>query len=237
MITYLILNGADLQDLNSKPLPHRSRYLEAKRPEDALCGAQLAHTEPSRRLLKTHLSEHVLEKGIRKGQPRVIVVMRNPKDTLVSFYHFHKKMPFLAYPGTWNDFFEMYRKKGIYYGDVIEYNAGWWKHHHDDNFLFLWFEDMKHDLRSAVQQIARHCHMTLTPEQLDRIAEHSEFTKMKTSYAVKSAFEPFKVPVTDILRKGEVGDWRNYFTPEQSAYVEAEMAKWFDPIGLRFPCD
>ncbi len=236
MMACLILNGADIEDTNSKPLSQKSKYLEIFHPDKGLTGAQLASMESSPRLLKTHLSEHVLQKGISEGQSRVIVVMRNPKDTVASFFHFHKNMPFLAYPGTWNDYFEMYRKKELYYGDVIEYNAGWWKHRHDDNFLFLWFEDMKRDLRSAVQQIAEHCHVTLTSEQLDRIAEHSEFKKMRTSHAVKSAFEVYGVPVTDVLRKGEVGDWRNLFTPEQSIYVDAEIAKYFDPIGLKFSC-
>ncbi len=237
MMTYLILNGADIEEANSKPLTQRSTYMEIYNHDRGLSGAQIARTGPSPRLLRTHLSEHTLQKGIREGQPRVLVVMRNPKDTLVSFFHFHKNMPFLAYPGTWNDYFEMYRKKQLYYGDVMEYNAGWWKEHrHDDNFLFLWFEDMKRDLRSAAQRVADHCHVTLTSEQLDRIAEHSEFKKMRCSDAVKSACEGYGISVNDMMRKGEVGDWRNHFTPEQSAYVDAEMATYFDPVGLKFSC-
>ncbi len=99
-----------------------------------------------------------------EGKPRVIVVMRNPKDSLVSFYHFHKNQPGLAFPGTWDESFDLYQKKELFYGDFMDFNVGSWQHRGEGNFLFLKYEDMKRDLTSTVQQIAQHCQVKLSPE-------------------------------------------------------------------------
>ncbi len=235
-MTSLVVTGGDVEDVNSKPLRDRSRFLEFTRYNQESSGAQQAEAEPSPRLLKSHLHEHILSKSMMQGKPRVVVVMRNPKDALVSFYEGHKHAPF-CYTGSWDEFFEMYRKKELFYGDIFDMNAGWWKRHrHDENFLFLKFEDMKRDPRLAVEQLAQHCHVALTSEQIDRIVTNVDFNVMRSCNAIRSSVKALGIPVNDFLRKGVVGDWRNYFTTEQSAYVDAEIAKRFDPIGLNFSC-
>ncbi len=236
-MTYLILNGGNVEEANSKPLTERSRFLEMKAPGEPLSGAEMALSEPSPRMLKTHLQEHILGNAITKGKPKVIAVMRNPKDTLVSLYQWYKEVPDLAYPGTWNDFFEMYQKKELYYGDLIEFNCSWWKHRHDVNFLFLWFEDMKRNPRSIVRQIAHHCQINVTYERVERIVANSDFEAMKSSNAVKSAYEKHNIPMNDFLRQGKVGEWRNVFTANQNAYVDAQCVKLLDPVDLKFSYD
>ena len=36
------------------------------------------------------------------------------------------------------------------------------------------------------------------------------------------------------MRKGVIGDWRNLFTLEQSAYVDSQVAKILKPTGIVF---
>ena len=237
MMTYLVLNGADIEEANSQSLHLRSKFLELKRLDEGLCGAEMAKNDPSPRMLKSHLQEHVLHKSVMEGKPKVIVVMRNPKDQLVSFYHFHKNLPVLGFPGTWNEFFELYKKKELYYGDIFDFDVGWWKHRDEENVLFLKFEDMKRDLNSTVQQIAQHCQVQLSPSQVGRIVAQGDFQAMKSCGAVRRSVESVGMTLEDFLRKGEVGDWRNYFTPEQSAYVDAQCVERLNPVGLQFAYD
>ncbi len=226
-----------MEEANSKPLRDRSRFLEMKHSNWEHCGAQLAENDPSPRLLKTHLPEHIMRRSVAQGKPRVIVVMRNPKDLLVSYYHWHRNLPDLPTPNSWEVFFGWFRDKELYYGDLFEWMVGWWKHGHEDNFLFLKFEDMKRDPRRAVEQIAQHCHVTLTSEQLERIVTNTDFPVMRSCDAVKSVLGALDPTSTMFLRKGKVGDWRNYFSPQQAEYVDAQCRQLLHPMGLVFSCE
>ena len=62
---------------------------------------------PSPRVFKTHLPYDLLPKQASK--PHHIYVMRNPKDTMVSWYHHNLKFNFEPKP-TWDEFFESFLK-------------------------------------------------------------------------------------------------------------------------------
>ena len=44
-------------------------------------------------MLQTHMPVHFYAKEFKEKQPKVIVVMRNPKDALTSYYHMMKAIP------------------------------------------------------------------------------------------------------------------------------------------------
>ena len=52
----------------------------------------------------------VLKKGLAQKKTKVIVVMRNPKDQLVSWYHMHTIFKDLKREMSWDTFFEVSRK-------------------------------------------------------------------------------------------------------------------------------
>ena len=53
--------------------------------------------------------------------------------------------------------------------------------------------------------------------------------KNAASYAIKN-----KEGETSLLRKGEVGDWKNYFTPELNERFEKEVLAKLKGSGLEF---
>jgi hypothetical protein len=42
----------------------------------------------------------------------------------------------------------------------------------------------------------------------------------------------FDTSISAFLRKGKIGDWKNFFTEEQSAYCDKMVEKYFKPAGL-----
>lgn len=66
---------------------------------------------PSPRVFKSHLRYHLIPKAADKtGKPRYIYVMRNPKDTAVSFYHHSHFFSFLKDPSSWETYFDQFIK-------------------------------------------------------------------------------------------------------------------------------
>ena len=95
---------------------------------------------------------------------------------------------------------------------------------------------MKANHRAAVKRIAKFMGYDLTPSTVSSIVDQTTFDKMKvnksTNYSWIDSFRFEKT--TSFLRKGKVGDWKNYFTDEQSARVDDEIKKTYEGTGLEF---
>ena len=79
--------------------------------------------------LKTHLQYKFFEKAFAKSQPKVIVVMRNLKDNLVSYYHFYHVMnnANFGFDKGFDEFFQLVEEKSVIQGDWFDFNLGWWE--------------------------------------------------------------------------------------------------------------
>ena len=80
--------------------------------------------------------------------------------------------------------------------------------------------------------IANFLDKPLSDDLITRIAEQctfSEMNKKSASYVMKS-----EKGETSLLRKGVVGDWKNYFTPELNEKFEKEVLAKLKGSGLEF---
>ena len=75
---------------------------------------------------KTHLPYTCIAGGDPAKQvAKYIYVYRNPKDVLVSYYHFY--CTFLPCDVSWDVFFEHRDPEGIY-GNLLDHVKGWYEH-------------------------------------------------------------------------------------------------------------
>ena len=77
-------------------------------------------------------------------------------------------------------------------------------------------------MHSHVKIIANFLNKPLSDDLISRIAEQCAFSGMKknaASYAIKNK----EGAELSLLRKGVVGDWKNYFTPELNERFEKEV--------------
>ena len=80
--------------------------------------------------------------------------------------------------------------------------------------------------------IASFLNKPLSDDLISRIAEQCTFSGMKknaASYEVKN-----DKGEASLLRKGVVGDWKNYFTPELNERFEKEVLGKLKGSGLQF---
>ena len=95
------------------------------------------------------------------------------------------------------------------------------------NLLIVCYEEIHKDPHKQIRRIAEFLGVDLTPELVDSIAEQTLFKNMKKNPAANMHWtDRYREDEHGkFMRKGKVGDWRNHFTEEQSARMDALIAE------------
>jgi len=172
-----------------------------------------------RRVIKCHLPMEMQPKNLVE-RCKVIYVARNIKDMAVSWFHHLVNITPHDFKGNFEDFLDLFEKDLHMYGSYFHHVLGAWTLKDHPNMRFLWFEDMKMDIKKEVLLTCQFIDHPLTQEKLQELLNHISFNSMKNNPSVnipRSAMQR-----GEFIRKGEVGDSKNYFSDER----EAKWNKW-----------
>lgn len=101
---------------------------------------------------------------------------------------------------------------------------------------FVTYEDLKGNLFKEIKSLATFLGKVLSDEQIKTIVEHCTFENMSKNKSVN--FENwekdavFDFSKAKFLRKGAVGDWKNYFTINQSKIFDKLFEERMKGSGL-----
>ncbi|XP_022100016.1 sulfotransferase 1A1-like [Acanthaster planci] len=198
---------------------------------------EIAKEMPSPRVIKTHMPGQLLPPQIWERRPKIVYIMRNPKDLTVSYFYFLK----LANPSPdlLNETFEEFLNKtltgDVFYGPWWNHYLYFWRKRNDPNILVLKYEDMKQDLRGNVEKISKFLGKNLSAETLDTITEHCSFAKMKNNpmASLDSILRHDKSQGV-FMRKGAIGNWKTHFTVAQNEAMDAHIEEKLHGTGLTF---
>jgi len=213
-------------------------------------GNSVTHVEklPSPRYTKTHLPEPLLPISLDQVKPKIIYTARNPKDLCVSYYHYFL-LVHDAKGASFEDFCDLILDDKAPYGSIWQHMLAYWRRRSEPNILFLKYEDMKRDLPTVIEKCIVFLDLKpLTDDQLAQLCEYLKFKRMQTNSAVnleaimynRKSDDGTNVesvenrPANKFIRKGEVGDWKNYMSDEMSARFDAWIEKRFRGTGLEF---
>ncbi|XP_066300511.1 sulfotransferase 2B1-like [Branchiostoma lanceolatum] len=226
-----LMRAAGKTDVHTEDIPWS---FESTSPRFGKPGHVILEDQPSPRIIHTHLPWHLAPRMISspKGKVKAIVLMRNPKDTVVSLYHFVCK--FRASVGIQHfppcdEFIQCFLDGKAPRGDYYDHVLGWWKMRDDPHFLFLKYEDMTKDLNSAVMKIKDFLGISLDDVTTASIVESCTFASLTSAWA-----ESGNETKTLIARKGVIGDWKNTFTAAQSKAYDAKYRERLEGTGLQF---
>ncbi|MEA5511736.1 sulfotransferase domain-containing protein [Crocosphaera sp. UHCC 0190] len=201
---------------NGEPLS-ASKKIEDDIPHLEEVGKEKIEILPQPRVIKTHFPYNLTP---YHPQAKYIYIARNPFDCAVSFYHhtrgFIKHYNFAE--GSFEDFFECFIKGEVDFGDYFDHLVPWYKHKDEHNVLFLTYENMKIEPKNAIIDIINFLGKAYkdrikNEEILNKIIINSSLENMKKDQQRWSSKRPENMP--PFIRKGQVGDWENYFSPEQ----------------------
>ena len=89
-MSLLLAEEEQYEDIKKIPLVDRVPFLEMIPYDSTVPYIDTLHDSPSLRTMKTHLPFRFISRWIKEDKLRTIVTTRNPKDVIVSYYHFYQ---------------------------------------------------------------------------------------------------------------------------------------------------
>ncbi|XP_005103703.3 sulfotransferase 1C2-like [Aplysia californica] len=184
-------------------------------------------TLPSPRVLASHRWFQFLPKQAFEKKPRLVYVLRNPKDAWVSYFKLYTsyKSEDMYFCGSWEEYFELQMSGEFVWGS-------WFQHvlaveqfiteHPEFPVYVIQFEKLKERPAEVIQEFCRF--LNVPEDKAKEIADATKFQNMKKEVLKGDGGvlmkQMFKDEHHGYLRKGNMGDWKEYFTVEQNKRFE-----------------
>ncbi|KAI4995133.1 hypothetical protein ZWY2020_035036 [Hordeum vulgare] len=199
---------------------------------------------PSPRLLHTHMHHSMLPRTFADNPDcKIVFICREPKDMLVSTWHFIKSAGGSSSSSSFSDLFELACEGKNPYGPIWGHILGYWRASKatPERVLFLRYEEMLADPVTAVRELAWFLGLPFTPAEeaaglpVD-ITEMCSIDTMRGLDANKTGSSGtfVKFPHETFFRKGIAGDWVNHMTPEMARRIDAIVEDKLHGSGLTF---
>nr|XP_042119391.1 sulfotransferase 2A1-like isoform X2 [Peromyscus maniculatus bairdii] len=192
-IVCLIQNKGNPKWIQSVLIWERSSWIETKK------GLPILINTEGPRLMSSHLPLHLFPKSFFRSKAKVIYVIRNPRDVLVSAYFFLHNTKIIDNPESLGTYIEWFLKGNVPYGSWFEHTRNWLSMRENDNFLLLSYEDMKKNTRGTIEKICDFLGKKLEPDELDLVLKYSSFQAMK-----ENKMSNFSLVSEDVVNNGLV---------------------------------
>ena len=192
---------------------------------------------PPPRFFKSHCAASFLPKKV--WDAKLIYCYRNPKDCCVSYFHHQRAMAPVCYSGTFDQFAELFVQGKAIYGPWHRNVRSYYDAMKEGKpVLMVAFEDMKKDRMGTIKRVAEFLGKQLTEEQFQKVYDATSFEVMKKNetgnyeYLKQIGFWDNKMQ--PFMRKGKVGDWKNYLAPEMQEKFDNLIKEHFGDTDLKF---
>ncbi|CAH1419979.1 unnamed protein product [Lactuca virosa] len=190
---------------------------------------------PSPRLFATHFAHNLLPTSMTSPSStcKFVYVCRDPKDALISKWHFMSKIRSKELPPiSFNEAYELFCNGISEYGPFWDHVLGYWKASQEspEKILFLKYEDMKREPSVEMKKLAAFMGMPFTAQEeeagvVEEIVKLCSFENLSNFAVNKDGVQKFRAPVVvenrNFFRKGNVGDWENYLTEEMRDRIDS----------------
>ena len=165
---------------------------------------------------------------------RVILLVRDPRDVLVSRYFGSLKAGKLSTDKV-GDVSEYILKTGGYLKEYITfYNA--WKQYRNvpRSLLLVRYEDMKKNASRELERAIDFLGLQISNETIENAVEYSSFDNMRKleregTYKIRVFEKKATNPDSYKTREGKAGNYKKHLSAEAIAWIEKELDEHLDP--------
>lgn len=184
------------------------------------------------RLFSSHSYPGILPESLSKSG-KLVFVARNPKDSCTSLYYMFGVPAdgwlgaFSRYysddcPNAFGSWFDYHRLVDHY---VAKHMGGWG----GGRAHLVYYEDMVNDKLAEVDRLASFLEIQLSEAKRTKTLEMLGFDAMKESKFGAGAMDK------GFYRKGEVGDWKRHFLPEQNEIANTIFMERMNDVAMAKP--
>ncbi|HEU4719534.1 MAG TPA: sulfotransferase domain-containing protein [Bacteroidia bacterium] len=161
---------------------------------------------------------------------RVIYLVREGRDTAVSYFHFLKKMKSISPETTFSEYLENFFFAGRSpYGQWNAHVFSWLRDHRVPHLLLVKYEDLLVNAREELRKMVVFSGLAVDEKLLDLAVERSSFASMKedekrNSDSLRKLGHDMPAEDNSIVRSGKSNSWREVFS-------EAENEKFIRLYG------
>ena len=196
-------------------------------PGSEVTSARALKRMPRPRIIKSH-------QYCDPRYPRLIYIVRDPRDVAVSQYHFQRKRKLFADSFPLSEFVDRFLAgKTCYYGSWGDHVASWLATRHGrPGFLLLRYEDMVEDTARELSKIAEFLSLHLTAQQIAQAVERSSAQTMRQlEKSQAQMFTSTKNTRQDIpfVRAATSGGWRSSLDQASALRIEQQwghLMRW-----------
>lgn len=234
-IVPLIMSGGDPASVESLPNWDRVPWLEEQR-------AIILNLEqrPSPRMFSTHYRYNMMPPSFFERKPKVIYVMRNPKDVFTSAFHYYDITSFLVKPGPQSEFLHKFLDGTVMFGSWFDHVKSWLNAGDKEHIMYISYEELIMDLKGSVTRIAEFLGKSLEAEIVEKIADRCLFKNMRQNNMSNYSLVPAQFmdqSKSKFLRKGIAGDWKNQLTEEEAKHFDAVFKNKMKDVTYKFVWD
>ncbi|XP_072229494.1 sulfotransferase 2B1-like isoform X1 [Leuresthes tenuis] len=231
----LITSGGDPKSVETLHNWDRVPFLEEVR-------APILNLEerPSPRMFSTHFHYSMMPPSFFEVKPKVIYVMRNPKDVFTSSFHYHGMASFLVSPGTKGEFLRKFLDGQVMFGSWFDHIKSWLNADDKQSIMYISYEEMIMDLKDSVTRITQFLEKSLDAEVIEKIADRCLFENMKQNNMSNYSVVPREImdqTKSEFFRKGIAGDWKNLLTASEAEYFDSVYKDKMKDVTYKFAWD
>ncbi|CAN7071795.1 unnamed protein product [Brassica oleracea var. botrytis] len=221
---------------NLVPVLEMNLYRDTPKPDLT----KLLSSSP--RLFSTHMPYHTLQEALKDSPCKVVYICRDAKDSLVSRWHIicrclNKEED----RSILESMFESFCSGVCLFGPFWDHILSYWKASLENpkRVMFMRYDEVKADTRGQLKKLAEFLGCPFSEEEVnngavDEILEMCSLPSLGSLEVNKTGKSINGIDYKNHFRKGIVGDWKNYLTPEMGNKIDMIMEEKLKDSGLKF---